>query len=77
MRNLTNAELAGIERRADLWFRFGDRTALRAEDVADLITEVRELHADRAHLIALHRQALADLPLGEHVERDLLEMDPP
>lgn len=58
MRNLTEAELAGIEQRADLWFSHGDRTALRAEDVADLIAEVRDLHALRGHLIALHRQTM-------------------
>jgi hypothetical protein len=57
MRNLTETELAGIEQRADLCFRFGDRSALRAEDVADLIQEVRELHELRQHLIALHRQS--------------------
>jgi hypothetical protein len=68
MRNLTETELAGIEQRADLWFRFGDRTALRAEDVADLIAEVRELHQLREHLIALNRQHLGHLDA---------EVDPP
>jgi len=58
MRNLTDDELAGIERRADLCFTYGDPAALRAEDVADLITEVRELHQLRRHLIALNRQHL-------------------
>jgi hypothetical protein len=68
MRNLTNAELAGIAKRAELTFVYGDRTALRAEDVADLIQEIRELHELRDHLIALNRQA----QIG-----DLLEADPP
>jgi hypothetical protein len=61
MRNLTETELAGIEQRADLWFRHGDKTALRAEDVADLITEVRELQSLRQHLIALNRQSMERL----------------
>ena len=59
MRNLTPSELGGIEQRADLWFSHGDKSALRAEDVADLIAEVRELHQLRDHLIALNRQHLA------------------
>lgn len=71
MRNLTDTELAAIESRAELCFRFGDRTALREADVADLIAEVRELHEQRDHLIALNRQSL------ERLDRDLLEMDPP
>jgi hypothetical protein len=58
MRNLSETELAGIEQRAKLWFDYGDRSALRAEDVADLITEVRELHELRGHLIALNRQTM-------------------
>jgi len=61
MRNLTETELAAIEQRADLWFRHGDSTALRAEDVADLITEVRELQSLRQHLIALNRQSMQRL----------------
>ena len=56
MRNLSEEELAWIEQRAELQFRFGDPTALRPEDVADLILEVKELHVQRAHLIALNRQ---------------------
>ena len=56
MRNLSEEELAWIEQRAELQFRFGDPTALRPEDVADLILEVRELHVQRQHLIALNRQ---------------------
>jgi hypothetical protein len=56
MRNLSEEELAWIEQRAELQFRFGDPTALRPEDVADLIVEVKELHAQRRHLIALNRQ---------------------
>lgn len=58
MRNLSESELSAIEQRADLWFTHGDRSALRAEDVADLITEVRELHELRSHLIALNRQTM-------------------
>ena len=68
MRNLTPSELGGIEQRAELWFMHGDKSALRAEDVADLITEVRELHQLRDHLIALNRQHLAHLDV---------ETDPP
>ena len=68
MRNLSETELAGIEQRADLWFRHGDRTALRAEDVADLITEVRELQSLRQHLIALNRKSM---------QRLNPELDPP
>ena len=56
MRNLTDSELAVIEQRAELQYRYGDPTALRPEDVADLILEVKELHVQRAHLIALNRQ---------------------
>lgn len=58
MRNLTRSELEAIEARADLQFNHGDPGALRAEDVADLITEIRELWALRQHLIALNRQHL-------------------
>lgn len=58
MINLSEAELAGIEERADLCFTHGDRSALRAEDVARLLAEVRELQRLRAHLIAMNRQAL-------------------
>jgi hypothetical protein len=68
MRNLTETELAGIAQRAELWFRHGDKSALRAEDVADLITEVRELHQLRDHLIALNRQ---------HLDYLDVEVDPP
>lgn len=56
MRNLSDEELAGIEQRAELQFRYGDPTALRPEDVADLILEIRELHQVKRHLIALNRQ---------------------
>lgn len=56
MWKLTEAELAGIETRAELCFVYGERTALRAEDVADLIAEIRELHALRKRLLALTRQ---------------------
>jgi hypothetical protein len=56
MRNLSEEELGWIEQRAELQFRFGDPTALRPEDVADLILEVKELHVQRRHLIALNRQ---------------------
>ena len=61
MRNLTRSELAGIAQRAELAFCYDDPSALRAEDVADLITEVRELHAQRKHLIAVNRQLMAQL----------------
>jgi len=65
MRNLTNAELTAIERRAELWFRYGDTTALRPEDVADLLAEVRELRKAHSHMVALYRQAQDQL--REHV----------
>jgi hypothetical protein len=82
MRNLTDDELEGIEKRAELWFRFGDRTALRARDVADLITEVRELHRQRRHLIALYRQQNPEIDAGFDADRyDAstadAELDPP
>jgi hypothetical protein len=84
MRNLTNAELAGIAQRAELTFVYGDRTALRAEDVADLIQEVREMHELRDRLLALNRQARDQLASevamtwGRSVPVvDLLEADPP
>lgn len=86
MRNLTNAELAGIANRAELAYAYGDRDALTAQDVADLIQEVRELHALRDHLLAMNRQAQDRLSaLTPPDERggqagplaDLLEMDPP
>jgi len=72
MRNLTQTELAGIEQRAELWFRYGDKTALRPDDVADLIAEVRELHTIRQHLIALNRQAMDRL-----VDAADVELNPP
>jgi hypothetical protein len=82
MRNLTDDELDGIAQRAELFFRYDDKAALREEDLADLITEVRELHALRKHLIAMHRQALERLRvLGEPVPADeppwSPELDPP
>jgi hypothetical protein len=58
MRNLSSDELAGIEQRADLCFNYADRDALRAEDVASLVEEIRDLWGMRANLIARHRQAL-------------------
>ena len=58
MTSLSDSELAGIAERAELCFKYGDRTALRADDVAALLNEVRELQRLRAHLIAMNRQAL-------------------
>jgi len=49
-------ELASIEQRAELFTRYGDRDALRPEDVVALLAEVRQLRRDNRHLIALHRQ---------------------
>jgi hypothetical protein len=69
MRMMSDDELEGIEKRAELWFRFGDRTALRARDVADLIAEVRELHRQRRHLIALYRQQNPEIDLGFDADR--------
>jgi hypothetical protein len=71
MRNLTESELEGIAQRAELFFVYHDTGALRAEDVADLLTEVRELHRLRQHLIALNRQHL------DHLSVDAAEADPP
>jgi hypothetical protein len=77
MRNLTNAELRGIEQRADLCYRYDDPSALRAEDVADLIAEVRELHAQRKHLIAMNRQLTAQLTDHRaHYDGGLVPDDP-
>jgi hypothetical protein len=67
MRNLTEDELAGIEQRAELCFRYGDTTALRPEDVADLLKEVRWLQQQNVHMVALYRQAHARLV--EHIAR--------
>jgi hypothetical protein len=77
MRNLTDAELAGIARRAELAFCYDDRPALRPEDVADLIAEVRELHAQRKHLIAMNRQLTAQLTDHRaHYDGGLVPDDP-
>ena len=76
MRNLTDAELDGIAQRAELFFRYGDTAALREEDLADLIREIRELHALRTRLIGLHRQCLDRLRvLDQGVATE--DMDPP
>jgi hypothetical protein len=75
-RNMTSDELAGIAQRAELFFRFGDTEALREEDLADLIREIRELHQLRTRLIGLHRQCLDRLRvLDQGVATE--EMDPP
>ncbi|HEX4399646.1 MAG TPA: hypothetical protein VH136_18550 [Trebonia sp.] len=60
-RQLSEAELAGIEQRADLCFHHGDPAALREQDVADLIREIRELWALRRSLLARTRQMLHDV----------------
>jgi len=65
MRNLTEDELAGIEQRAELCFRYGDTSALRAEDVAALLKEVRWLAEQHRHMIALYRQT--HTRLVEHI----------
>lgn len=61
MLNMSEERLDQIAVRYDLWATYGSRDALKPGDVADLITEVRELRAQRAHLIALNRQYLARL----------------
>jgi hypothetical protein len=66
MPTLTESELAGIEQRAALQYQYGDTTALRAEDVAALVAEVRELWELRRHLVALHRQHLDAVVAGDH-----------
>ncbi len=70
-RQLTESELAAIEERASLCFTFGDPTALRAVDVADLIQEVRDLWALRRTLMARTRAMLTE------VSEDDGEGDPP
>lgn len=65
MRNLSEAELAGIEQRAALAFQYDDPTALRGQDVADLIQEVRDMWALRRRLVALNRQHLDQLAAGD------------
>lgn len=65
MRNLSESELAGIEQRAALAFQYDDPAALRGQDVADLIQEVRDLWALRRHLVALNRQHLDQLTAGD------------
>jgi hypothetical protein len=65
MTSMTEAELAGIAQRASLQYQYGDTTALRAEDVAALITEIRELWKLRTHLVALNRQHLDQLTAGD------------
>jgi hypothetical protein len=86
MRNLSSDELAGIEQRAELCFKFGDAAALRAEDVADLIAEVRDLWEMRRGYIARTRQHLEQTMtdaaiLDEMGEPDAAppdpELDPP
>lgn len=83
MMSLSESELEGIAQRAELCFRYGDTEALRAEDVALLLSSVRELRAQCAHLTALYRQAhdrLAEEQAqtwGRAVPVPWLELDPP
>lgn len=70
MTNLTRDELEAIESRAELCFSHGDKAALREEDVALLVAEIRELWELKTHLIALNRQGL------DRLARDT-ETDPP
>lgn len=64
---MPDQRLAQIIQRADLYCTYGDRAALRPEDVADLLADIAELRSLVPHLIALHRQqarATADLRDG-------------
>lgn len=69
---LTESELAAIEQRADLAFHYDDHEALRESDIADLVTEIRELWALRKRLLALNQQALDRLNAqpGDDAEAD-------
>jgi hypothetical protein len=76
MPNLSDAELAAIEQRAELCFKYEDPEALRAQDVADLIAEIRGLWREKRHFTAQIRQLLDRLnAMGETAPDD--DADPP
>jgi hypothetical protein len=66
--SLTSDDLAAIAERADLTYTYGDWSALKAEDVAALLAEVRALQAQNTHLVALVRQA-RDKLTAERIQR--------
>ncbi|HZW73801.1 MAG TPA: hypothetical protein VFF43_09655 [Caldimonas sp.] len=65
---LTPDDLDAIEQRAELTYRYGDTTALRAEDVAALIAECRALQTDNRRLVALVHQS-RDRALATQIRR--------
>jgi hypothetical protein len=58
---MPDERVAALLERAELWAVYGDRDALSADDVCELIAEVRACHEHMAHLIALHRRDLEQL----------------
>jgi hypothetical protein len=58
---MTDAALDAIEQRVRLWADYGDQSAAWSSDAVALVAEVRELRAQREHLIAMHRKAIDDL----------------
>jgi hypothetical protein len=55
---MTDKMLDDIAQRAALFTDYGDRAALRPEDVVDLMAEVRRCRDNEAHLVLLVRQGL-------------------
>jgi hypothetical protein len=55
---MTDGMLADIASRCALFVDYGDRAALRPEDVADLLAEVHRCRDNERHLILLVRQGL-------------------
>jgi hypothetical protein len=53
---MTDARIADLLERAELFAIYGDRDALTADDVCEMIAEIRACHAQLAHLIALRRR---------------------
>ena len=51
---MTDERLSELAHRAELFTVFGDRDALTAEDVGELLAEVNACHLQVAHLVALH-----------------------
>jgi len=55
---MSDAQLSDIAQRASLFVDYGDRAAIRPEDVAALLDEVYAARADREHLVMMTRQHL-------------------
>ncbi len=53
---MSDERVADLTERAEMFAVYGDRDALTADDVAELVAEVRACHAHIAHLIALRRR---------------------